>query len=355
MINDIRIINFRNILKLNTALSPNGNLIVAPNGSGKSNLIEAIFYVSNGSSYRPIVKNSDFINFDSEFLRIELTTNSNKIEYILSKNGGNGTKKLLLNTKPTTQSKIYEKLQAVLFAPHSVDLVLGDPSQRRDDINFFLSALDKEYRSLIKSYTSVLKNRNALLKNISKGKMKAELLDFWTEKISRLSFDIMQKRKEYFEEISPILDRISKELTVGKYHIEYLPSFNSENTYEKILQKYKENAEKEIIVCKTLYGIHKDDFNLYIDDKLLKFNGSRGQQRLGSFLYKLAQMELFKKHFDAYPLLLIDDLMSELDDKNRQKIANVLSNSDFQYILTSADADEVPEIIKYNSKEISLS
>lgn len=359
MLNHIVIKNYRNITSLNTKVLEGGNLIIAPNGSGKTNALESIYYSVLGESFKPMETNSEVIGPTQEFAKVSTKWDSDSLDVTISNN-----QKLIrnfqLNTKKTIISKISPRFPIILFAPHTVDLVIGEPQIRRSDLNAFLSILNPEYKKILSKYTTVLKNRNAVIKQIREGKVPEKMLEFWTEKLIEDGTEIYNYRLDFFTQIkSFFLDAQMVLFGLENFtlDIEYIPNISPTEFDFKttITQKFVNNKSKEIIVGKTLYGIHKDDYTILLNNQNLKFKGSRGQQRIGISVLKFAELLLYFKKFGVYPLLLLDDIMSELDDVNRSKIAGYLLEKKLQFILTSAEQKEVPAILRNNCNIIDLS
>ncbi|MFS8130990.1 MAG: DNA replication/repair protein RecF [Candidatus Dojkabacteria bacterium] len=364
MITKISLKNFRNLYLESVEISDYSNVIIAPNGSGKTNFIESIYFLVLGKSFKPMETITQLIGPKEQFLKIEIETKDNDIyEVVISNENQRISRKLSLNTKKIPVSKVLDKLPILLFAPNSVDLVANEPGLRRDDLDNYLSMIDHEYQSSIESYNKVLKNRNVIIKTIREGRATREELTFWTNKLASLAEYLFKTRTQFFKEINEFLEKtvsnmriLDADSKISSIYIEYKPNLESstENFKQTLLQKYSDNIEKEIIVGKTLYGIHKDDFAILMNGENLRFYGSRGQQRLGVLLFKLSQSDHYFSIKNVKPIFLVDDLMSELDDSNRIVAADLVSESGNQFILTSADEDEVPAKLKLVSNLISI-
>lgn len=359
MLNYISLKNYRNINSLKTDLSSGINIIVAKNGSGKTNFLESIYLSTLGQSFKPVETSLDFIGQSEDFARVETKWDLDTIELIVKNNKPSIEKLYLLNKKRTTISKITSKFPVILFAPNSVDLVTGEPKTRRDDINSFLSILHKDYKKTLNSYNTVLKNRNAVIKQIREQRVDPKTLNFWTDKLIELNYLIFSQRVEFFENIKEFFSEAQsiffddKDATISS---NYLPNIaGSISNFKDLLSfKFNQNQQKEIIVGKTLYGVHKDDFSILQNELNLKFLGSRGQQRIGISIFKFAQLLYYFQVHKIYPLLLLDDIMSELDDANRNKISDYLVKKELQFILTSAEINEIPKYLINNAKVIEI-
>lgn len=357
MVRNLELINYRNISKAKIELSEGLNILVESNGYGKTNFLESIYISVFRKIFRASDTTYDVVGPELQQSRVLIQDDKqNQLEVIFDKENGKTIYKF--NSKVAIRKKIQDIFKIVLFAPHSVDLVNGDPTIRRDDIDNHISQIDFEYLNSIAQYKKVLLNRNRVIKMIKEGVLRKDSLDFWTEKISQLCNTIQTKRNDYFNNIRTDIRVVSEELfhDIKDVDIIYNPNLKADiDIYKAYQSKFSENYEKEISVGKTLYGIHKDDFDINFNSgKSIRYFGSRGQQRIASFIIKSAQAFNIKRKTDILPIFLIDDIMSELDDKHRKNIANFLTQNLEQVILTGADINEMPKEIIDNSKRIKL-
>lgn len=356
MITNLRLSNYRSIASLSNNLAKQ-NLIIAPNGTGKTNILEAIYFSVFGKSFRTIGSRSEIIKDSENITSVTLESEINKLVVSLHSKP-RLVKYSKLNGKSTTAFQRVKAFPLILFAPHSVDLVSGQPGIRRNDLDDFLSTCFKSYSSAIQRYNKVLKNRNALLKNIKIGKSAKKELSYWNDQFIETGFIVFQERVLFFEDIIPFIQSTAEKL----YHDFkslvpiYVPNLVSDVVQFKDVFKNKldENQEKEIIVGRSLYGIHKDDFEFHLNEKNVRYFASRGQQRLASFILKLAQHTYLKEVFNYNITFLIDDIMSELDEEHRNNIARYLLDYIDQFILTGPDEKEVPEVLKNKSLHINI-
>lgn len=363
MLENIQLINYRNIPTFDDSLAETSNVIIAPNSSGKTNFLESIYYSTLGNSFKPIQFVNELIGTERDFTRISTSWSSSNLEVVVSKINDKFYKKFSIDQKKVPVSKVIGKYPVLIFAPNSVDLVSGEPSLRRTDLDDYLGLLDREYQQHIDRYFNLLKNRNALIKVIRERRSNGSELKYWTSELVKSAAIIFRKRKDFFIAISNTVSKTVEEMEIflkDSYYLElslhYTPNIDCDpDEFSNILmQKFDENSEKEIAAGKTLYGIHKDDYKFLHGDQNLRYFGSRGQQRLATFLIKISQMTYYFNKFETYPLFLIDDLMSELDNTNRKKVAQYLSNQEFQFVLTSAEELEIPEILLDTSKQLFL-
>lgn len=358
MIKNVTIKNYRTIKDFDSNLSPGINLIVAKNGSGKTNFLESLYFASAGYSFRPIVSFSDVIGEEDEFAKVQIEKDTNSIEYVVSKTKDRLSRKYKLNTKVTSVNKLATKLPFILFAPQSVNLVSGEPQIRRDDIDDFLSFTIAGYSTTSSRFRAMLKNRNALLKQLREEPYRQNELSFWTNEIIELGNKIFQERHKFFSENQSFMfDEALKIFHDFKdFEVKYVPNTeNNPNLYlETLRNKFEQNVQKEIIVGKTLYGAHKDDYDLLLNGKNLRYLGSRGQQRIGAFILKVAQYKYMLKYNEIHPVFLLDDIFSELDNEHRTRLSDLLMSLNEQIVITTADINEVPENLKAKALVIDI-
>lgn len=370
--------NYRNLSDLSLTDLTSNVVISGANGQGKSNILEAIYLTTTGRSFRPMNALAEVIGDSGDFAKVELLTDSGEdLEMITAFSKNRLSRKYILNTKQRSIGTIASRFPVLLFAPHSVDLVSNEPQVRRDDLDTFLVALSNDYRTAFTRYNKVLKNRNALLKAIREQKAGRAELSYWTDELAKLAEKIYITRLKFFVDIAPFLKNAATQLYGGEFidnfAIHYIPASVGENrddvesgkraeninslpnAYGDVLrEKFSNNIEKEIIVGKTLYGPHKDDYELLLASRNLRYQGSRGQQRLGALLLKLAEWKFMHTITGKQAIFLIDDLMSELDPEHREETAEYLISAPFQFLLTTADKREIPKILLKKSVGIEF-
>jgi len=328
--------NFKNLSR-EFEFSPDYNVILAPNGSGKTNTLEAIFFLSNSSSFR-VFPESNLISYEEvDFARIEADIDKNKIQSILSKKASGINKKFLYNGAEKSPSEFIKIFDVILFSPNTVDLVAGSPDIRRKDIDDFLSKYDGQYRSKLATYRKVIQNRNKLLSKLKSGRGSLEELDFWNDNLVSNGEYITERRLSLLEEIKEHAKNSAEEIyreDFSGFEIVYKKSYETENLGASIV----ENLDKEIAMGSSLYGPHRDDMRFSLKNQDLRISGSRGQQRIASLIYKISQWYLLKLKTQKSPILLLDDIMSELDKVHRENIENKIKEGYLgQVILTSCD------------------
>jgi DNA replication and repair protein RecF len=357
-ISKLRLTDFRNFSKKLIEFNPGVNVIMGPNGSGKTNILEALYLLSIGKSFKARVE-GEMIRYEQQLARVTgvLSLDSPKstregspalglpvsheplnIEAVVTR-GDNGwpKKRLLLNGVPKRTIDFAGNFKTVLFGPWDMDMVTGPPSLRRRFLDSVLSQTDREYRRSILSYEKGLRQRNKLLYRIREGMVSGEQLTFWNQLLIKNGDYITKKREEIIEYINSI-----KPLKFVKYSLEYNKSIISEGR----LETYK---NEEVAAATTLVGPHRDDFIFKIKDpksevRDLASFGSRGEQRMGILWLKMAELSFIESSSGERPTLLLDDIFSELDDNHREIVINVIDKQ--QTIITSADDNLTREFKK---------
>lgn len=319
-IKTLNLINFRNFQKKSLDFDPKLTVIVGPNAAGKTNICEALWLLSSGRSFRART-DLEMINFGKDFARAELSDGEDKREVFLKKQGEAAEKKFLLNGVAKRLGDFIEGFNAVFFGPWVIDFLFDSPSQRRYHIDTFLSQIDKKYYSNLLAYNKVLASRNRLLEHIREQRAQKDELVFWNEKLVVHGLTLQTKRKEFFDHVS------SKKANT---EFVYQPtSLSAETLHDKL--------KEEIKFGYTLSGPHRDDFRaLRAGRDLLSF-GSRGEQRLAVLKLKLGEISFIEKKKEDKPLLILDDVFSELDGKSQRSVVEMISNQ--QTVVTSTEKD----------------
>ena len=345
----LKLLNFRNYEKLELSFSSNTNLIYGKNGMGKTNLVEAIYVLSLTKSFRG---SSDkvLINESKDVLKItgKINDDITRDYQIIINNKGKNVK--IDNNLCKKISDYISRINVILFNPDDLKFIKESPSIRRKYLNIDISNLDNEYLIYLSNYNKLLKQRNAYLKTMYyNANASSDYLNILTEKLVDFGIKIHQKRSLYIENINKYLGSLYKKISVkSDLFMKYVSSYDNLDK-DKILMKYKELEEKDKLFGKTSFGIHHDDILFYLDNIVIKDYGSEGQQKNAIIAYKLAQIEVFKSIKNKKPILILDDLFSELDSEKINNILGLLDN-DIQTFITTTDIDKVNQNIKNNSK-----
>ena len=347
-IKKIKINNFRNYKSQEINLEKNINIFYGENAQGKTNIIEAIFLSSMGKSFRA-KKDKEMIMLGEEKSNIEIeyekTDRDGKIKIEL------GNKKILYinGIKIKKLSELLGKINVVIFTPDDINILKGGPQNRRRFLDIMISQLRPNYMYNLNLYLKTLEQRNNYLRQIKEENKNENMLDIWDEELSNYAINIYNYRKKFIEKIKNKIKNIHSEITNNKeeIEIEYLSECISK---EKYLELLKQRRKLDIIKGYTTKGIHRDDFNIYINKKELGIYGSQGQHRTAILSLKLSELNIVKDEIGESPILLLDDFMSELDEKRRKNFLEKIN--DVQVIITCTEKIDIEnkEILVYNVK-----
>lgn len=347
-IKKIKINNFRNYKSQEINLEKNINIFYGENAQGKTNIIEAIFLSSMGKSFRA-KKDKEMIMLGEEKSNIEIeyekTDRDGKIKIEL------GNKKIVYinGIKIKKLSELLGKINVVIFTPDDINILKGGPQNRRRFLDIMISQLRPNYMYNLNLYLKTLEQRNNYLRQIKEENKDENMLDIWDEELSNYAINIYSYRKEFIEKIKNKIKNIHSEITNNKeeIEIEYLSECISK---EKYLELLKQRRKLDIIKGYTTKGIHRDDFNIYINKKELGIYGSQGQHRTAILSLKLSELNIVKDEIGESPILLLDDFMSELDEKRRKNFLEKIN--DVQVIITCTEKIDIEnkEILVYNVK-----
>ncbi len=345
----LKLRDYRNYKILQIKPSERLNVFTGANAQGKTNIIEAIYYASLGTSYR-CRRDYDLIFWQADAAKIEVKYRrlniDNKLDITLSKTS---RKKILLNEAPILQKNLPGNLLCVLFAPEDLMIIKGAPTLRRRFLDIELSQTDKYYYSALVSFNRILQQRNNLLKALKKKLERVQSLEVWDEQLSKVAAFIWQRRISAIKEMdilaSSFLHNISgPEETL---HLNYklgTSCSKQKNLAKDYCRELKERREADIWRGSTGAGPHHDDIEFYLNGTDAKTFGSQGQQRSVILALKLAELEYIKKMEGHYPLLLLDDVMSELDGNRRTQMLNFLSEHKIQSFVTATDREMFDEV-----------
>ncbi|MCQ2550943.1 MAG: DNA replication/repair protein RecF [Clostridia bacterium] len=335
-IKNLELLNYRNYEKLNISFNSNINLILGRNAQGKTNLVEAIYLSSFGKSFRTN-KDSDLINFYSDTSKVKVTCvkedDEINLELILKKDLKKSAK--LNGVKLKKASEILDNIYIVIFSPEDLKIVKDEPEKRRKFINRELCQLKPIYYSNLVMYNKILAQRNSYLKE---NNIDREVLDVWDAQLAKYGEKIIKERSQFIEKIDGISKEIHSNITGGKedLHIIYNPNVKLEEDLYKIL---KNNISNDIKQRTTTKGPHKDDLTFEIDGINVRSFGSQGQQRTAALSLKMAEINLIKEETDEDAILLLDDVMSELDEERQEYLLKSLSNT--QMFITTTELSEI--------------
>jgi len=347
LLTSISLQNFRNYSKQEFEFSPSTTLIVGANTTGKSNLIEAIYFLASGRSFR-IDKDDQLIKFDKEIARIKSKVDEKDLEVVIAKGGIIGKlrsfKKYLVNGVSKHKADFVGNFFAVLFAPSDLEIVIGSPSKRRDFIDNTLIQTDRDYRLALGFYEKGLRIRNALLHKAKETGIRDEKqFAYWDNLLIVQGQKITKKREDFIF----YLESAKKDIL--DFKIFYDKSVISK---DRLLQ-YK---DAEVDSGVTLVGPHRDDFILNLKDKTeihdIRFFGSRGQQRLAVLQLKILELNFIEQQTQNKPTLLLDDIFSELDEGHINLVLEIIGKQ--QTIITTTHEEFIPKKLLKKVKIIAL-
>lgn len=342
-IKSIIIKDYRNYDQLRLNFDRNLNIIIGDNAQGKTNLLEAVYVSGFGKSFRTI-KDSELVKFDKKIahVKVEIEHDNGWQETIEYRINEQSKKEFLINGVNITRiSELLGTINLILFYPDDLKLIKDSPVERRKFINRELSHISKLYCSDIIEYNKILNQRNELLKKITFKPDLKDTLDIWDEQLADKGTKIILRRKKFIDD----LDRISKEIhasvTDGKetLSVAYNTSVKNLENYDTIKSDliFKLGKQIDVDVKRgfTSVGPHRDDLDILINNISIKSFGSQGQQRTAALSLKLSEIEIIKQDVGEYPILLLDDVMSELDLNRQKDLIYTLKN--VQTIITTTD------------------
>ncbi len=359
ILKNIEIRNFRNYEHLKITLNKNINIIYGDNGGGKTNILESIYVLALTKSHRALT-NGDLIKSGQEKAIIKGTILEN-MTYNLEIEIGKSQKQVKIDKEVIGKIGDYvSKMNIIIFYAEDLELIRGFPSNRRKYLNLELSQISKNYYNTLNDYHKLLRTRNEYLKKISNNERYDEgYFDILTEYLIEKSVFIYQMREKYIEKLNKICPKIYKDITKLKgFNIKYLPSVsledNSKDTIRKEMKKkFTDNFSKEVKFKTTLCGPHRDDFEFCLNEDNLKSFGSQGQQRVAVLALKLSEIQIFKDYKKDNPIILLDDVFSELDNEKKNNLLKYIDN-DMQVVITTTDLNNLDEKLKENAKLINI-
>ncbi len=351
---NLKLLNFRNYAKLDIHFNPEKNIIIGQNGMGKTNIVEAIYVLAFTKSFRGS-KEDVVIKNNCDLARVEGTIQdkyTNDYKVIIKENG---KKVKINNTNIDKISDYLSKINIVLFNSEDLKLIKDTPNTRRKLINIELSQFSNEYLKYLTYYNKVLKQRNMYLKTLYINSMASvDYLHILTNQLIELGLKINTYRRDFIAQISEYVTENYFKIT-GNSHLKliYKSDFNDQSK-EELLKKYQKEEKHDIMLGKTNIGIHRDDYEFQLDDYNLRDYGSEGEQKNAIIALKMAEIGVFREQKGVIPILILDDLFSELDE---EKINNIIKfiESDIQTFVTTTELDKINESLKKGSSIFKVS
>jgi DNA replication and repair protein RecF len=343
---NIHLINFKNYEEAEFTLSSGVNCFFGKNGSGKTNILDAVYYLSMCKSYLNVLDRQN-IRFNELFFSISGEWHKDEKDVQIHCAVKMGSKKVFKRNK-----KEYEKLSehigqfpVVMISPYDRDLISEGSELRRKWMDGIISQFDRSYLEEIQRYSKVLEQRNALLKNMFEhGLFDRESIEVWNEQISNLAHKIHEKRKTFIQEFLPVFKERYNFIALKDedVRLEYRSQLN-DASMEELLQQFE---RKDAFSQYTNAGTHKDDLIFTIKDHPIKKFGSQGQQKSFIIALRLAQYDWLKNHLKTKPTLLLDDIFDKLDSSRVKRLLELVSDQYFgQVLVTDTDQDRLNEIL----------
>lgn len=342
----IRLTNYRNYKQTEVAFEQDINLLLGENAQGKTNMLEAIYVLAMAKAHR-MPKDKELIRWNQEYAKIEGRAERKNgcisLEIVISEQG----KKAKLNSLEQQKLSDYVgALNVVMFAPEDLALVKGSPSVRRRFIDMEIAQIQPVYLHDLGQYQKLLQQRNKLLKDLQRqsGQERMTMLDIWTESLIELAAKIVDQRFRFLMKLQNCAYPIHNEISSGieRLKLNYLPTVDVSdnddlsNIIEAYAKKFAKIKEREIERGTTLIGPHRDDLAFFVNDKNVQTYGSQGQQRTTALSLKLAEIELINAEVGEYPLLLLDDVLSELDHKRQSHLLNTFQGKVQTFVTTTS-------------------
>jgi DNA replication and repair protein RecF len=337
--------NYRNHTETDIHFQPDINILYGNNGEGKTNILEAIYYLASGRSYIGS-RDSELIQWgaSSFSIRGEVERKNNKAEYDVSYSEC-GQKKIRVNKKDIQKlSELIGQFFAVVFSPETLKIIQGAPQDRRKYIDFAASQSSSQFLHYLQMYYKILTQRNELLKTTMSQKDFNDSLTVWDQQLIESGSEVVKRRMDFIQELDTVVAPIHYEISnqTEKAKIKYQSSLGEVSSLSKaeirelFSKELKKTSRVERFRGYTLVGPHRDDIKVFSNGNDLHKFGSQGQQRTATLSLKLGEVRLLHQETGEKPILLLDDVMSELDDGRRMLLLQMISNT-YQTIITSTN------------------
>lgn len=342
-ISHIRLQNFRNLIDVSLDVDFRTIGLLGENAQGKTNILEGLFVLSRGESWRSAL-DSDLIGHESSFARVDGKTftdgDETDLALVVERNiDRSGVKKsYLVNDIRRKKETFIRYFPAILFSPEDISLIVGSPAARRKALDACLCESFPHYSQLISQYSKVVISRNRLLERIREGEAHVNQLEYWTQSMIQLGSQIYLYRYRFFNFLTNRQEQ---------YRISYIPKIVcetvvSDDTFISAIaatytDRVQSNIEKEIYSGASQYGPHKDDYGFFLKEKNLSLYGSRGEQRAGLFFFKKIQLFYIEQSRGTKPVLLLDDIFSEFDRTHRNELAQMIAG--YQTFVTGTEEE----------------
>ncbi|MBP1870168.1 DNA replication and repair protein RecF [Clostridium tertium] len=342
-------LNYRNYKSLNITLGKNVNVFMGDNAQGKTNILEAIYYCAFAKSHRTS-KDRELINWNSDSAYVSLLVGKDRLDKNIDINIlKDGKKAIKINKiKVSKIGELFGNFNVVMFSPEDLKIIKDSPGVRRKFIDMELCQLNSKYYYNLVQYNKVLNERNVVLKN---RKLDSEILDIYDIQLANFGYHIIIERLKYINKLNFYGKDIHKDISSGKENVEfkYISTIKDlediENSFYELLRR---NRKKDIEKGTTSIGPHRDDFIVLINDVDTKSFGSQGQQRSAVLTIKFSSLKIIKEMTSEYPVLLLDDVLSELDFNRKRYILSTIG--EIQTIITCTGIEDLTNYLDNSSR-----
>lgn len=345
----ISLINFRNYMKVDVDFNSRVNIFLGKNAQGKTNLLESIYICSFGKSFRTN-RDKDMINFKKDKCYVGAKIIGKDVDkFIEIKMETDEPKRIRINKIELEKNReLFSGLNVVIFSPEDLKIIKDGPYERRNFLDREISQLKPVYKYNLNRYNKILLQRNNLLKNTKNIEENRQLIEIFDFQLAKIGTDILMERIKFTEKLSIIANRIHESITNGEEQLflKYISNVDISSKNKKLIEKsFKEKLKKDlksdVFRGNTETGPHRDDIEIYINDIDSKIFASQGQQRTAILSMKLAEIDLIQEEKGDSPVLLLDDVLSELDSNRRKYLLDTFK--ELQIIITSTDTIDLKE------------
>lgn len=351
----IDLLGFKNFAETSLDFSPRVNCFVGDNGAGKTNILDAIYYLSFCKSYFNLSDQDNIKRDELLFLINGIYQRNEEEENVFCGIKQNEKKQFKRNKKEYSRFSDHIGLfPLVIVSPYDTNLISDGSEERRKFINGVISQYDKTYLNDVINYNRIIKQRNALLKNFSRNNtFDQETLDIYNDKMILLGVPIYEKRKEFLEKLTPVFEVFYRDISGGIETVELNYQSQLENgDFTKLL---KQSLERDMLVQYSTCGIHKDDLIFKINGYPVRSNGSQGQQKSFLLSLKLAQFDFIKEKNTCTPILLLDDIFDKLDERRVTRLMKLVAEQHFgQIFITDTDKERITKILSPVHSDYSI-
>ncbi len=342
LVSSLKLNNYRNYTSKNINFNKGLNIIIGKNGVGKTNILESLIVLSNTKSFRTL-DDSDLIKKGELYSKIEANCDIGKLKVVISNNG----KRLYFNDNVLKKtSEFIGKINCILFKPNDLNLFTDSPRERRRILDIEIGKVSNEYLLSLSTYNLLVKDKNRLLKEDD---VDLNYLDIIDEKMISEMKTVIKYREEFINIVNSYISNIYDDLSDSntKISIKYKACGDIEHLEENMLR----SRDKDLLYRYANFGIHHDDYEFYYDDNLIQTVASQGQSRLTVISFKLALEKYIRYKTNKCPIILLDDILSELDFDNKQRLLHYIPY-DNQTIITGTDLDNIEILNNFNLIEI---